>query len=203
MRPSFATLGVSVQTEICKLQRLHCFSCHLMIACMAPAPAFVQRSSVPRRETVRLLNRLYQWDVMRANKVPFAWGVEARVPFLDKAFLDLVMNIDPAEKMVRRPHITPLNALMVLQHRSAVRLTGCSWWQPCRVRRSVWRRSRTACIRSSRSTCYAKHSTCPMSRTCRMTSCSARRSRCAGRQCAMLMQAFRVADTAQRRVPGS
>ena len=53
------------------------------------------------RETVRLLNRLYQWDVMRANKVPFAWGVEARVPFLDKAFLDLVMSIDPAEKMVR------------------------------------------------------------------------------------------------------
>ncbi len=50
---------------------------------------------------MRLLNRLYQWDVMRANKVPFAWGVEARVPFLDKAFLELVMNIDPAEKMVR------------------------------------------------------------------------------------------------------
>jgi len=59
---------------------------------------------------VRLLNRLYQWDVMRANKVPFAWGVEARVPFLDKAFLDLVMNIDPAEKMVRALRIISVNA---------------------------------------------------------------------------------------------
>ena len=53
------------------------------------------------RETVRLLKRLHQWDVLRANKAPFAWGVETRVPFLDKAFLDLVMNIDPQEKMVR------------------------------------------------------------------------------------------------------
>ncbi len=62
---------------------------------------------------MRLLNRLYQWDVMRANKVPFAWGVEARVPFLDKAFLDLVMNIDPAEKMVRAPRITSWDDLPV------------------------------------------------------------------------------------------
>lgn len=50
---------------------------------------------------MRLLKRLHQWDVLRANKAPFAWGVETRVPFLDKAFLDLVMNIDPQEKMVR------------------------------------------------------------------------------------------------------
>ena len=49
---------------------------------------------------MRLLKRLHQWDVLRANKAPFAWGVETRVPFLDKAFLDLVMNIDPQEKMV-------------------------------------------------------------------------------------------------------
>lgn len=55
------------------------------------------------RETVRLLKRLHQWDVLRANKAPFAWGVETRVPFLDKAFLDLVMNIDPQEKMVGFP----------------------------------------------------------------------------------------------------
>lgn len=54
------------------------------------------------RETVRLLNRLHQWDVLRANKAPFAWGVETRVPFLDKAFLELVMNTDPADKMVRQ-----------------------------------------------------------------------------------------------------
>ena len=46
--------------------------------------------------------RLHQWDVLRANKAPFAFGLEPRVPFLDKTFLELVMNIDPQEKMVRR-----------------------------------------------------------------------------------------------------
>lgn len=51
-------------------------------------------------ETVRLLNRLHEWDVLRANKAPFAWGVETRVPFLDKAFLELVMNTDPTDKMI-------------------------------------------------------------------------------------------------------
>ena len=45
--------------------------------------------------------RLHQWDVLRANKAPFAFGLEPRVPFLDKTFLELVMNIDPQEKMVR------------------------------------------------------------------------------------------------------
>ena len=54
------------------------------------------------RETVALVERLHQFDVMRANKAPFAWGLEPRVPFLDKAFLDVSMGIDPAEKMVRR-----------------------------------------------------------------------------------------------------
>ena len=46
--------------------------------------------------------RLHQWDVLRANKAPFAFGLEPRVPFLDKTFLELVMNIDPQEKMVRK-----------------------------------------------------------------------------------------------------
>ena len=41
------------------------------------------------RETVRKVTRLHQWDVMRANKAPFAWGLESRVPFLDKKFLDV------------------------------------------------------------------------------------------------------------------
>jgi asparagine synthase (glutamine-hydrolysing) len=39
------------------------------------------------KECVRLVRRLHQWDVMRANKAPFAFGVETRVPFLDKNFL--------------------------------------------------------------------------------------------------------------------
>lgn len=51
------------------------------------------------KETVRKVTRLYQWDVMRANKAPFAWGLESRVPFLDKDFLQVAMNIDPSEKM--------------------------------------------------------------------------------------------------------
>lgn len=52
------------------------------------------------KETVRKTSRLYQWDVMRANKAPFAWGVETRVPFLDKGFLDMVMDTDPTVKMI-------------------------------------------------------------------------------------------------------
>eukprot|EP00891_Asterochloris_glomerata_P008873 jgi/Astpho2/8873/Aster-05503 len=52
------------------------------------------------KETVRKTMRLHQWDVLRANKAPFAFGLEPRVPFLDKTFLELVMNIDPQEKMI-------------------------------------------------------------------------------------------------------
>jgi len=55
-----------------------------------------------QKELVRKVTRLHQWDVLRANKSCFAFGLEARVPFLDKAFLQLAMNIDPAEKMCDR-----------------------------------------------------------------------------------------------------
>ncbi|KAI3438337.1 hypothetical protein D9Q98_000770 [Chlorella vulgaris] len=51
------------------------------------------------RECVRLVTRLHQWDVLRANKAPFAFGLETRVPFLDKQFLQVSMNIDAADKM--------------------------------------------------------------------------------------------------------
>jgi asparagine synthase (glutamine-hydrolysing) len=52
------------------------------------------------KETVRKLKSLDKFDVLRANKSTAAWGVEARVPFLDKVFLDYVMEqIDPADKM--------------------------------------------------------------------------------------------------------
>ncbi|MDR0960980.1 MAG: asparagine synthase B [Mediterranea sp.] len=50
-------------------------------------------------ETVRKLSKLYMYDCLRANKSLAAWGVEGRVPFLDKEFLDVAMNIDPALKM--------------------------------------------------------------------------------------------------------
>ncbi|MFN7961676.1 MAG: asparagine synthase B [Thermoanaerobaculia bacterium] len=52
-------------------------------------------------ETVRKLDRLYKYDCLRANKAMAAWGVEARVPFLDREFLDVAMALDPAAKMVR------------------------------------------------------------------------------------------------------
>ena len=50
-------------------------------------------------ETVRKLERLHQFDCLRANKAMAAWGVEARVPFLDKEFLDVAMNMSPEAKM--------------------------------------------------------------------------------------------------------
>ena len=51
------------------------------------------------KETVRKLGKLHQYDCLRANKSLSAWGVEGRVPFLDKEFLDVAMSIDPAAKM--------------------------------------------------------------------------------------------------------
>jgi asparagine synthase (glutamine-hydrolysing) len=50
-------------------------------------------------ETVRKLFALSKYDCCRANKAMAAWGLEARVPFLDKEFLDYAMSIDPADKM--------------------------------------------------------------------------------------------------------
>ncbi len=51
-------------------------------------------------ETVRKLSRLHSYDCLRANKAMAAWGVEARVPFLDKEFLDVAMSINPEDKMI-------------------------------------------------------------------------------------------------------
>lgn len=50
-------------------------------------------------ETIRKVDRLHMFDCLRANKSMSAWGIEARVPFLDKAFLDVAMQLDPSEKM--------------------------------------------------------------------------------------------------------
>ena len=50
-------------------------------------------------ETVRKLGKLHFYDCLRANKSLMAWGIEGRVPFLDKEFLDVAMRIDPALKM--------------------------------------------------------------------------------------------------------
>jgi asparagine synthase (glutamine-hydrolysing) len=52
-------------------------------------------------ETVRKLDRLHLFDCARANKAMAAWGVEARVPFLDRAFLDVAMGLAPEAKLAR------------------------------------------------------------------------------------------------------
>jgi asparagine synthase (glutamine-hydrolysing) len=48
------------------------------------------------------ISNLYMFDCLRANKATSAWGLEARVPFLDRDFLDVAMNIDANEKMIRK-----------------------------------------------------------------------------------------------------
>ena len=50
-------------------------------------------------ETVRKLGKLYLYDCLRANKSLSAWGVEGRVPFLDKEFIDVAMRTNPSAKM--------------------------------------------------------------------------------------------------------
>jgi asparagine synthase (glutamine-hydrolysing) len=63
---------------------------------------YFHKAPAPRafhEETVRKLSRLHSYDCLRANKAMAAWGVEARVPFLDRDFLDVAMRINPADKM--------------------------------------------------------------------------------------------------------
>ena len=50
-------------------------------------------------ESVRKLKKLHQYDCLRANKSLAAWGVEGRVPFLDKEFMDVAMRLNPKDKM--------------------------------------------------------------------------------------------------------
>jgi len=52
-------------------------------------------------ETVRKIDKLHLYDCLRANKSMAAWGVEGRVPFLDKEFMDVAMRINPTEKMAK------------------------------------------------------------------------------------------------------
>jgi len=53
-------------------------------------------------ETIRKLSRLHSYDCLRANKAMAAWGVEARVPFLDREFLDVSMSQNPKDKMITK-----------------------------------------------------------------------------------------------------
>lgn len=63
---------------------------------------YFHKAPTPRdfhEETVRKLSKLHLYDCLRANKSLSAWGVEGRVPFLDKEFLDVAMRLNPAAKM--------------------------------------------------------------------------------------------------------
>ena len=51
-------------------------------------------------ETVRKLDKLHQYDCLRANKSLAAWGIEGRVPFLDKQFIEVAMRLNPKDKMI-------------------------------------------------------------------------------------------------------
>lgn len=51
-------------------------------------------------ETVRKLDKLHQYDCLRANKSLASWGIEGRVPFLDKEFMDVAMRLNPKDKMI-------------------------------------------------------------------------------------------------------
>lgn len=53
------------------------------------------------KETCRKVKALHQYDCLRANKATSAWGLEVRVPFLDKEFINVAMSMDPEWKMVR------------------------------------------------------------------------------------------------------
>ncbi|KAL4878575.1 hypothetical protein BJY04DRAFT_111196 [Aspergillus karnatakaensis] len=57
------------------------------------------------RETVRRVKNLHLADCLRANKSTSAWGLEARVPFLDKGFIESSMAVDPQEKMITKDRI--------------------------------------------------------------------------------------------------
>jgi asparagine synthase (glutamine-hydrolysing) len=57
------------------------------------------------KETVRKLETLHLYDNLRANKSLAAWGIEGRVPFLDKEFIDVAMNLNPKDKMCTKGKI--------------------------------------------------------------------------------------------------
>lgn len=53
-------------------------------------------------ETVRKLSKLHLYDCLRANKALMSWGIEGRVPFLDKEFMDVAMTVNPKDKMINK-----------------------------------------------------------------------------------------------------
>ena len=76
-------------------------------------------------ETVRKLGKLYLYDCLRANKSLAAWGIEGRVPFLDKEFLDVAMvSMPPCKRNTTSTTVRKLpNSWKRLHHRSRLPLT--------------------------------------------------------------------------------
>ena len=77
-------------------------------------------------ETVRKLSKLHFYDCLRANKSLMAWGIEGRVPFLDKEFLDIAMSIDPALKMARPLSNSPRGGEDSLSYRDDRVMASCN-----------------------------------------------------------------------------
>ena len=77
-------------------------------------------------ETVRKIGKLYLYDCLRANKSLAAWGVEGRVPFLDKEFLDVAMRINPKDKMCPGHNI---EKKIIREHFSDVLPDSVAWRQ--------------------------------------------------------------------------
>ncbi len=75
-------------------------------------------------ETVRKLGKLYMYDCLRANKSLMAWGIEGRVPFLDKEFMDIAMRLDPQLKMCGRKKGTGSELARLSTNWSARTITG-------------------------------------------------------------------------------
>ena len=102
------------------------------------------------RETIRKVERLHVWDVARANKAPFAFGIEPRVPFLDKAFLQTSMSIDPQDKMVRKRMLL----LLILTPSLQAIVLLVQPWQTCRTFPSVVGVLYVACMFGMCYVCY-------------------------------------------------
>ena len=77
-------------------------------------------------ETVRRVKNLHYADCLRANKSTSAWGVEARVPFLDKEFLEVSMAIDPQEKMITKDRIEKYILRKAFDTRRAGSVASCN-----------------------------------------------------------------------------
>jgi len=58
-------------------------------------------------ECVKRVKGLHNFDCLRANKSTMAWGIEARVPFLDKSFMELAISLDPALKLHTKDEMSP------------------------------------------------------------------------------------------------